>query len=79
MNRYERKFYGRKRLKELKAITGNRFFSAKCWWNNNHLARIWRGKRSKQIKKKCNKALRRAKDVFNTTYHKVTEFWWELY
>lgn len=79
INRYERKFCGRKRLQELSKITGHRYFSCKSWFYNNHYIRIYRGGRSKYFKKVCNKKLRKMKEVHNTTYHKLTEFWWEIY
>jgi len=79
LNRYERKFYERKRLKELNSITGHKLFTCKCWFHNNHYIRIYRGSRSKYFKRVCNKKLRKMKEVFNTTYHKLTEFWWEIY
>ena len=42
--------------------------------------RYWRGKRSKQIKKNCNRKLRRTNNEAyqNGEYKKATEFWWEL-
>ena len=45
-----------------------------------HYRRWWRGKRSKQIKKNCNRRLRRtSQEVYqNGEYKKATEFWWEL-
>ena len=46
-----------------------------------HYRRWWRSKRSKQIKKNCNRRLRRTnKDEIyqNGEYKKATEFWWEL-
>lgn len=42
--------------------------------------RTWREQRSKDIKRQCNKKLRRDKEnaYQNGEYKKATEFWWEL-
>ena len=42
--------------------------------------RTWREQRSKDIKRQCNKKLRRDKEnaYQNGDYKKATEFWWEL-
>ena len=43
--------------------------------------RVWRGKRSKDIKKQCNRKLRHTneEEIYqNGEYKKATEFWWEL-
>lgn len=44
--------------------------------------RCYRGQRSKQIKKRCNRRFRRKREGYYDTpngcaYRKVTEFWWE--
>lgn len=44
--------------------------------------RLYRGKRSKYLKRQSNKAIRRYKGELNNGYqhvHKLYDFWWELY
>ena len=45
------------------------------------LKRIYRGKRSKYLKKTCNRKLRRTNLKYHAvkrgSYRKLTEFWWE--
>ena len=43
--------------------------------------RIYRGQRSKWIKKQCNRSVRRYKGKIQNggSYKKIDEFWWEMY
>ena len=46
---------------------------------NAHLKRNWRGRRSKYLKTMAHRKARRYKNnVYNDTYHKQFDFWWEL-
>ena len=54
--------------------------------HKKYFKRVYRTQSSKYIKKHCNRALRRRfnrygeEDTFSkSSYHKYTEFWWELY
>lgn len=46
---------------------------------NAHLERNWRGRRSKYLKTVAHRKARRCNhEVYNDTYHKQFDFWWEL-
>ncbi len=80
-------------LKEMFRTVGNKWrsgFAARTkdghWADDldeaEFVERYWRGKRSKNIKKFCNRKLRRKDSETayqNGEYKKATEFWWELY
>lgn len=61
-----------------------RFIMSGLWFNPDlkRYVRYWRGKRSKLIKRTCNKKFRKMSiDVGRekSQYRKCTQFWWELY
>ena len=54
-----------------------------CKSDGIRLKRYWRGQCSKEIKKRCNRRLRRNKSIRDIAFHqrgkyrRCTEFWWE--
>lgn len=50
------------------------------YYQNGHWAKMYRGKRSKWLKRQSNKAIRRDKDFVgsNGDYKKKYDYWWEL-
>lgn len=43
------------------------------------LKRNYRGKISKYLKAQCHRKARRRTEIYDSTYNKVSEFWWELW
>lgn len=74
--RYLKRMYERSGGGMVYAVSG-------VWYHpdKERFVRYYRGKRSKQIKKNCNRRLRKMQvDISNGgLYKKYTEFWWELY
>ncbi len=66
------------RLKKLSQRTGNGYPNGVYWSERKvRFVRLYRDSSSKQIKRQCNRKLRRI-DVGNYgNYRKATEFWWE--
>ncbi len=80
-------------LKEMVRTIGHKWMSGFAAWTKDgdwaddldeaeFVERYWRPKRSKNIKKFCNRKLRHIdpETAFqNGDYKKLTEFWWDLY
>ena len=82
----------KKKLYDMIAIGSDRWYPwPVCWsdyeWDwNRHIGipteraypkRQYRRRASKYLKTRCHRQARR-KEVYNSTYNKVTEYWWEL-
>ena len=69
-----------RRLKKL--VRNKKYWSPTgvYFWEGRYV-KVYRGSRSKFIKRKCNKQLRRYKGELKNggQYKKATEFWYELY
>jgi hypothetical protein len=76
LNHYARKQIDKHKLNKLK-ICG--------WWMvgecDTHLYRYYKGKRSKYLKQISNKKVRRCNDIplKGNGFHKVYDYWYELY
>ena len=88
MTRAERRRRNRVYSKHLKFLSDNAWFPSGAYEvedknGNKRIKRYWRGQRSKSIKKKCNRMLRRSNKLNTLTgsnrgwYRRATEFWWE--
>jgi len=78
----DQEYYAKKYLKQGKKQ--KRCIIDGIWFDPylNRYVKIWRGKRSKLIKRNCNKKFRKMNiDIGgkNSKYKRFTEFWNELY
>ena len=89
---YQRKIYGKQKLKKLYNNGASGYPWPIVWsdyvWDdtigpfhtkpapNAYLKHCWRGKRSSDLKKISHRMARR-KEIYNSTYHKQFDFWWE--
>lgn len=81
---YQRKQEDKRRLTKLY----NDVFSHQRWvcsgvcthWVDDHLYKVYRGRRSREYKQICNRKLRRMDDIPNYGgYKKCSEFWWSIW
>lgn len=81
----------RERIKKL--MVHSRWYPAPAYWSDGHydwneakfypsdkayIKRYWRKQTSKEHKKISHRKARR-NEVHNSTYHKVYDYWWEIY
>lgn len=78
-NKRERGLKYKKHLKNLAEITC-RYYPCPAIYSNSYYKRLYRGKRSKYLKRQSNKKIRKYKRCLSdgNMYRKVFDFWWEL-
>ena len=83
--RYQEQRY-KNYLKKLYKAKGYRYCSSVynryvSYSEKHYYKRHYRSKRSKKVKRYCNKQVRRYKKGISNgnCYRRLTEFWWELY
>lgn len=93
LNKRQRFLKHRNHLRYLESVSGHRYPLAVIWEDTIRIRgyelaenpkpyykRMYRGKRSKYLKRQSNKAIRRYKGELHKGYHchRLYDFWWEL-